>query len=306
VAQLEFGGDVAVVTGAGRGIGRGHALELARRGCRVVVNDLGGAVDGSSADANPAQAVVEEIHSAGGQAVANYDSVATPDGGAAIIAAAVEAFGQIDIVVNNAGVLRDKSFGKMTPDLVDPVIDVHLRGAFNVLVPAWEHMKVRGYGRIINTTSGTGLFGNFGQANYGAAKAGLVGLTRVLAVEGRKLGIKANLVAPAAATRMNAELLGDNAALLDPGYIAPVVAFLAHRDCMLSGQILSAGGGHVAAVLLSVTRGITDVGLTAESVRDRLEEIFSPTDAFVPRHLGDELKQLVAAIAEASLRGQLP
>ena len=200
-------------------------------------------------------------------------------------------------MVNNAGILRDKSFGNLTPDLVDDVLDVHLRGAFHVLIPAWRHMKERGYGRIVNTTSAAGLFGNFGQANYGAAKAGLVGLTRVLAVEGRKAGISVNAVAPAAATRMNAAMLGDRAALIPPEAIAPVVAFLAHRACALSGQVLSVGGGHVSAVLTSVTRGITDPQLSAETVRDRLAEIFDPEGAVIPRHIGDDLGQLFAALA---------
>jgi len=297
MTALRFDGQVALVTGAGRGIGRGHALELARRGARLVVNDPGGALDGTAGGGDdPARAVANEITAAGGEAVANHDSVTTPDGGAAMVEQAVAAFGKLDIVVNNAGILRDKSFGNLTPELVDAVIDVHLRGAFHVLIPAWRQMKQRGYGRIVNTTSGSGLFGNYGQANYGAAKAGLVGLTRVLAVEGRKIGINVNAIAPAAATRMNADLLGDRAALLSPDSIAPVAAFLAHRDCTLSGQILSAGGGNVSAVLLSVTRGITDPELTAETVRDRLGEIFDPDGSIVPRHLGDELKKLLAAL----------
>jgi NAD(P)-dependent dehydrogenase (short-subunit alcohol dehydrogenase family) len=297
MTALRFDGQVALVTGAGRGIGRGHALELARRGARLVVNDPGGALDGTAGGGDdPAQAVADEITAAGGEAVANRDSVTTPDGGAAMVEQALSAFGQLDIVVNNAGILRDKSFGNLTPELVDAVLEVHLRGAFHVLIPAWRQMKQRGYGRIVNTTSGTGLFGNYGQANYGAAKAGLVGLTRVLAVEGRKIGINVNAIAPAAATRMNADLLGDRAALLSPDSVAPVVAFLAHRDCTLSGQILSAGGGHVSAVLLSVTRGITDPELTAETVRDRLGEIFDPDGSIVPRHLGDELKKLLTAL----------
>jgi NAD(P)-dependent dehydrogenase (short-subunit alcohol dehydrogenase family) len=295
--SLEFDGDVAVVTGAGRGLGRAHALELARRGARVLVNDLGGAVDGTGTAVSPAAEVVAEIRAAGGIAVANHDSVATAEGGAAIIAQATAEWGRVDIVVNNAGFLRDKSFSGMSSDQVYPVVAVHLLGAFHVSVPAWRGMKERGYGRIVNTTSGSGLFGNFGQANYGAAKAGLMGLTRVLAVEGRKVGIAANAIAPAAATRMNEDLLGDNARLLDPAHLAPVVAYLAHRDCTLSGQILTAGGGHVGAVLLSVTQGITDSTLTAETLRDRIDEVLDPEGAFVPRHLGDELKALFAALA---------
>jgi NAD(P)-dependent dehydrogenase (short-subunit alcohol dehydrogenase family) len=293
---LGFHGEVALVTGAGRGIGRAHAHELARRGARVVVNDFGGGVDGSPAADDPAQAVVDEIVAMGGEAIANHDSVAVVEGGAAMVAQSVEAFGRLDIVINNAGILRDKSFGKLTSAEIEVVLDVHLRGAFNVLVPAWELMKARGYGRIVNTTSGSGLFGNFGQANYGAAKAGLVGLTRVLAVEGRKVGIRVNAVAPAAATRMTADLLGSRASLLSPESIAPVMAFLAHRDCELTGQILSVGGGHVSAVVMSVTKGITELGLTAESLRDQIDAVFDPGGSFVPRHLGDELTHLVAEL----------
>ncbi|MFI6093638.1 SDR family NAD(P)-dependent oxidoreductase [Streptomyces sp. NPDC051218] len=300
MTNLSFAGDVALVTGAGRGIGRAHAVELARRGARVVVNDLGGRVDGADGAEDPAADVVAEIEAAGGQAVANHDSVATPEGGAAMVAQAVDAFGRIDIVVNNAGILRDKSFGKLTADLVDPVLDVHLRGAFHVTIPAWAHMKAQGHGRIINTSSGSGLFGNFGQANYGAAKAGLAGLTRVLAVEGRKAGIHVNAIAPAALTRMTEDILGDNGHLLSPESIAPVVAFLASRACELNGQILSVGGGHVAAVLTTETQGITEKELTAEAVRDRLGEIFDTEGAFTPRHLGDELKELVAALKKVS------
>jgi NAD(P)-dependent dehydrogenase (short-subunit alcohol dehydrogenase family) len=213
-----------------------------------------------------------------------------------MVAAALAEFGRLDIVVNNAGILRDKSFGKMTAAELDPVIAVHLRGAFNVSIPAWNHMKEREYGRIINTSSGAGLFGNFGQANYGAAKAGLLGLTRVLAVEGRKAGITANVIAPAAFTRMTADLIGDVGKVLAPETISPLVAYLAHRECTLTGQAFSVGGGHVAAILISETRGITESTLTAESVRDRIGEILDPTEAFTPPDLNSELRELFAAL----------
>jgi NAD(P)-dependent dehydrogenase (short-subunit alcohol dehydrogenase family) len=286
-----FEGDVAIVTGAGRGLGRCHALELARRGARVVVNDLGG-------DSSPAANVVAEIRASGGVAVANDDNVSTVEGGERIVQQALDQFGSLDIVVNNAGILRDKAFHNLTPDLVEPVLLVHLTGAFNVTVPAWRHFRSAGYGRVVNTTSASGLFGNFGQANYGAAKAGLVGLTRSLAVEGRKVGISVNAISPMASTQMTAELLGENGELLAPEQVSPVVAYLCHRECKISGQILSAGGGHVSAVVTSVTCGITERDLSAESIRDRLDEIFNRDGAIVPRHLGDELKMFVDAIRE--------
>ena len=289
--MLHFDGDVAIVTGAGRGLGRCHALELARRGARVVVNDLGG-------DSDPAAQVVEEIRAAGGTAVANHDNVTTAEGGERIVQHALDEFGSLAIVVNNAGILRDKAFHNLTPDLIEPVLLVHLTGAFNVTIPAWRHLRTAGYGRIVNTTSASGLFGNFGQANYGAAKAGLVGLTRSLAVEGRKVGISVNAISPMASTRMTEDLLGENGEILSPEQVSPVIAYLCHRDCRLNGQILSVGGGHVSAVVTSVTRGVTERDLTAESVRDRLDEIFDLDRAIVPRHLGDELKMFVEAIRE--------
>ena len=299
-APLTFDGEVAIVTGAGRGLGRCHALELARRGARVVVNDLGEDVDGGRRGATPAERVVAEIRAAGGLAVANHDNVATADGGERIVQQALDEFGSLAIVVNNAGILRDKAFHNLTPELVEPVLLVHLTGAFNVTVPAWRHLRTSGYGRVVNTTSASGLFGNFGQANYGAAKAGLVGLTRSLAVEGRKVGISVNAISPMASTRMTQDLLGENGALLAPEQVSPVVAYLCHRACRISGQVLSVGGGHVSAVVTSVTRGITERDLSAESVRDRLDEILNLDAAIVPRHLGDELKMFVEAIRQTA------
>ena len=228
MADLGFDGKVAIITGAGGGLGRSHALDLARRGALVVVNDLGGASDGTGQSTTAAQAVVDEITAIGGEAIANYDSVATPEGGAGIVQTAIDTFGRIDIIINNAGILRDTSFKNMTPDQLNPVLDVHLRGAFYVTQPAWQIMRDQGYGRIINTSSGAGIFGNFGQTNYGAAKMGLVGFTRVLAVEGAKNNIKANAIAPVAKTRMTEELLGAAADRLAPELFTPIVTYMAH------------------------------------------------------------------------------
>ena len=289
MAELGFDGKVAIITGAGGGLGRSHALELARRGALVVVNDLGGSVDGTGSGTTAAQAVVDEITAAGGEAVANYDSVATPEGGRAIVQSALDAAGRVDIIINNAGILRDASFKNMDADKVNAVLDVHLKGAFHVTQPAWEHMRSQSYGRIVCTASGAGVFGNFGQANYGAAKMGLVGLTRVLAVEGAKYNIKANAIAPVAKTRMTEDILGPAADKLRPELITPVVAWLAHEDCPVSGELYSCGGGRVARVFLGVTPGIVDPGLTVETVRDRWDEIRDERGYEVPADLNAEL-----------------
>jgi NAD(P)-dependent dehydrogenase (short-subunit alcohol dehydrogenase family) len=275
---LSFDGRVAAVTGAGGGIGRSHALELARRGAFVVVNDLGTRVDGSEPSSDAADSVVAEIRAAGGEAVANYDSVSTPEGGAAIVAAAVGAFGRLDIVVNNAGILGDAAFKNMTPERIDAVLDVHLRGAFHVLMPAWSVFRDQSYGRVVNTTSGSGLFGNFGQANYGAAKAGLLGLTRVLAIEGARNGILVNAIAPIAHTRMTATQIDE---AMGPELISPVVAYLAHEECRVSGHIYSVGGGRVSRVFLGMTTGITDAALSAEMVADAIDVIDDPAEFVV-------------------------
>ena len=298
MADLGFDGKVAIVTGAGGGLGRSHALELAKRGALIVVNDLGGSVDGTGSGTTAAQAVVDEITAAGGEAVANYDSVATPEGGEAIVQAAIDAFGRVDIVINNAGILRDKAFHNMTPDLLDPVLDVHLKGAFYVTRPAWAKMREQGYGRVVNTSSGAGVFGNFGQTNYGAAKMGLVGFTRVLAVEGAKHNIKANAIAPVAKTRMTEELLGPIAEGLRPEYVTPIVTFLAHEDCPVSGEVYSVGGGRVARVFIGVTPGYTNKeSLTPEDVRDHFDQIRDETDYAVPGNLNEEMGLALKALS---------
>ncbi len=295
MAELGFDGKVAIVTGAGGGLGREHALEFARRGCRVVVNDLGGAVDGSGASVSAAQAVVKEIEDLGGEAVANGDSVATEAGGEAIVQSAIDAFGQVDIVVNNAGILRDKTFHNMTDDLITPVIDVHLKGAFFVTRPAWVHFREQGSGAVINTSSSSGLLGNFGQSNYGAAKMGLVGLTRVLAAEGAKYNIRSNAIAPVARTRMTEDLLGPMADQVDPALVTPLVVWLAHESCESTGEVYSAGGGTISRFFVGLTPGVhRGHDITVESVRDDWDAINDETGYTVPRGPADEFQKLLS------------
>jgi NAD(P)-dependent dehydrogenase (short-subunit alcohol dehydrogenase family) len=283
--QLSFDGRVAVITGAGRGLGRAHALTLAERGARVVVNDLAGAED-------PAAEVVDEVRALGGEAVADGHSVADRDGAHAVVQTALDAFGRVDVVVNNAGILRDRSFPRLSVDDLDAVLDVHLRGTFFVSQAAWPHLKEQGYGRIVNTTSVAGYLGNFGQANYGAAKLGIVGLSKVLSVEGAKHGIATNVIAPGARTRMTEELLGPLADALDPELVSAAVAWLAHEDCSVNGEILQAGGGRVARVFIAQTQGIFDAKLTPELVAERFEEVMDLTDHVVPATFAEELELL--------------
>ena len=296
MAELGFEGKVVIITGAGGGLGREHALEFARRGARVVVNDLGGSMDGTGdGSKSPAEEVVAEIEAIGGEAVANGDSVASKEGGEAIVQTAIDAFGQIDIVVNNAGILRDKSFHNMTEEMMTLVLDVHLRGAMYVTQPAWIHMREQGSGAIINTSSSSGLLGNFGQANYGAAKMGLVGFTRVLAQEGAKYNIRANAIAPVAKTRMTEELLGAMSEQLDPRLVTPVVVYLAHEDCETSGCVYSAAGGTIAKYFIGLTEGTArGQEITVESVRDDWDAINNEEGYIVPASPADEFAKLMA------------
>jgi NAD(P)-dependent dehydrogenase (short-subunit alcohol dehydrogenase family) len=296
MADIGYDGQVAIITGSGGGLGREHALELARRGARVVINDLGGSVSGEGHEEGPAHKTAQEINDLGGEAVADTNSVATPEGGAAIVQTAVDAFGTVDIVINNAGILRDKTFHNMTPELLNPVIDVHLRGAFFVTQPAYVIMREKGYGRIVNTSSNSGILGNFGQSNYGAAKMGLVGFTRVLANEGRKHNIKANAIAPVAKTRMTEELLGAFGDALDPKLVTPVVAWLASADVDVTGEIYSVAGGVVSRFFIGLTPGYYNPNLTVEDVRDHWDEIRNEDGYIVPEGPNDELQKLVATL----------
>ena len=256
-------GKVAIVTGAGGGIGREHALALASEGASIVVNDLGGARDGTCEGQAMADQVVEEIRAAGGEAVANHDNVAEVEGGEKILQTAIDAFERVDILVNNAGILRDKSLGNLTEDLWDPVIAVHLKGTYCVTRPVFNHMKQRGGGGVIvNTSSTSGLNGNFGQCNYGAAKAGIAGFTRCLAIEGKKYGIRAFILAPVALTRLTEDLPGfDDEAFkeqMSPRLISPLVVYLASDlSKELTGQTFFVGGGRIAEMRVVTHTGVT-------------------------------------------------
>jgi NAD(P)-dependent dehydrogenase (short-subunit alcohol dehydrogenase family) len=300
--DLRFDGRVAVITGAGGGLGRAHALELARRGAMVLVNDVARPVDDSGSTVSAAQRVVDEILALGGQAAANQDSVTTSEGGQAIVDQALTAFGRIDILINNAGILRDKAFHRMDAAMIDAVIDVHLKGAFYVSQPAFRLMREQGYGRIVSTSSASGLFGNFGQANYGAAKAGLAGLTRVLALEGAGHGIMANAIAPIAATQMTEGILGDLAAKVSPETVSPLVAYLAHEDCAVNGHVYSVAGGRVARIFVSETQGVVLPENTAEGVRDHLAQIDQGdlSRCHQPTSLDDETTIIAKALAETA------
>ena len=278
-----FDGRVAIVTGAGAGLGRVSALELAKRGAKVVVNDLGGARDGTGGSQAAADQVVDEIKALGAEAVANYDSVATAEGGQAVVDQAVEAFGKLDILVNNAGILRDKSFAKMEPETWDQVLAVHLHGAYNVTRPAFLQMRENRYGRIIVTTSAAGLHGNFGQTNYSAAKMGLVGFMNTLKIEGEKRDIKVNAVAPVAATRLTEDILPpDLQEKLKPEFIAPLVLFLCSDKCPVTGGIYNAGAGFFSrAALVSGPGAVVGSGAevpSPEDVAEAMEAIMSLDD----------------------------
>nr|WP_221218070.1 MULTISPECIES: SDR family oxidoreductase [unclassified Mycolicibacterium] len=249
---------VVIVTGAGGGLGREYARFLAANGALVVVNDLGGARDGSGSGTSMADAVVQEIRNEGGRAVANYSSVATAEGAADIIATALDEFGAVHGVVSNAGILRDGAFHKLTQENWDAVLQVHLHGGYNVIRAAWPHLREQGFGRIVVATSTSGLYGNFGQANYGAAKAGLVGLINTLAIEGAKYDITANAIAPLAATRMTADIAPQEVLdKLNPELVAPAVGYLLSEQNHDTGSVFVVGGGLVQRVAQFQNDGVT-------------------------------------------------
>jgi len=280
--SLDFKDKVAIVTGSGNGIGKGYALELAKRGAKVVVNDLGGTVDGSGGSLSAADAVVQEIEAAGGEAMANGANVAKQEDVKAMVEATMEKWGRVDILINNAGILRDKSFGKMEWSDFEAVINVHLLGSALCAHSVFPIMKEQEFGRIVMTSSSSGLFGNFGQTNYAAAKMGVVGLMNTLKLEGAKYNVHTNSIAPTATTRMTEHLFpAEFAEKLDPKYIIPAVIFLASENAP-NGEILEAGGGVVANTYVMETMGKyfgTDENFTADAVANHWAEIADTTDA---------------------------
>ena len=280
--SLDFKDKVAIVTGSGNGIGKGYALELAKRGAKVVVNDLGGTVDGSGGSLSAADTVVQEIEAAGGVAMANGANVAKQEDVKAMVASTMEKWGRVDILINNAGILRDKSFGKMEWSDFEAVINVHLLGSALCAHSVFPIMKEQEFGRIVMTSSSSGLFGNFGQTNYAAAKMGVVGLMNTLKLEGAKYNVHTNSIAPTATTRMTEHLFpAEFAEKLDPKYIIPAVIFLASEKAP-NGEILEAGGGVVANTYVMETMGKyfgTDENFTAEAVANHWAEIADTTDA---------------------------
>ena len=285
--EHRFDGRVAVVTGAGRGIGRAHALLLAERGASVVVNDLGGSMEGEGADVGPAAAVAEEIAAAGGAAIADGSDVSTPDGGRALIDAAVEQFGRLDVLVNNAGIMRWAGLPEVDAVDLERHLAVHVGGSFNTTRAAWPHLVDQGYGRIVMTTS-AGFFGLPKNLAYATAKGGVIGLTRSLSTAGARHGIKVNLIAPAAVTRM-AGPATDETPPMPPEQVAPMVAFLAHEDCPVTGEIYAAGAGRFARIFIASTEGYlhADGDPTIEDVAENWATINEESGYSVPRGLMD-------------------
>jgi NAD(P)-dependent dehydrogenase (short-subunit alcohol dehydrogenase family) len=278
---LRFDGRVAVVTGGGRGLGRSYAMLLASRGAKVVVNDSGGSLGGEGADAGPADDVVREIAAAGGQAVASTDSVATAAGGKAIIDAALDMYGRVDILIHNAGIVRRASLKEMSYDDFDAVLDVHLRGAFHVVRPVFPVMCDAGYGRIVLTSSIGGLYGNHNVANYAAAKAGVIGLSNVAALEGAADGVKSNVIVPAAVTRMAEGIDTSAYPPMGPGLVAPVVGWLAHETCSVTGEVLIALAGRVARAVVTETPGVYRPSWSIEEVGEHIDAIRNASDPVV-------------------------
>ncbi|KJS30780.1 SDR family oxidoreductase [Stutzerimonas chloritidismutans] len=292
---IRFEDKVVIVTGAGGGLGRAHALLFARHGAKVVVNDLGGSTQGDGANSSAADRVVEEIRQAGGTAVANHDSVTDGD---RIVQQALDSFGRIDVVVNNAGILRDKTFHKMEDADWDLVYRVHVEGAYKVTRAAWPHMREQNYGRVIFTASTSGIYGNFGQSNYGMAKLGLYGLTRTLALEGRKNNVLVNAIAPTGGTRMTEGLIPPQVfEQLKPELVSPLVVYLASEQCQETSGLFEVGGGWMGKVRWERSLGVgfdPQAGFDAEDVAAQWQQICNFENAAHPADNMEALKEMMA------------
>jgi NAD(P)-dependent dehydrogenase (short-subunit alcohol dehydrogenase family) len=307
--DIRFSDKVAVVTGAGQGIGRTYAIELAARGARVVVNDLGGAGDGTGGSEAVADAVVEEIRAAGGEAVANHNSVASAEGGRAIVQTALDHFGTVDILIANAGILRDKTFLKMPIEDFETVVQVHLMGTVYVTKAAFPVMKEKGYGRIVLTTSGSGLFGNFGQTNYSAAKLGIVGFANSLKYEGEKYGVTVNTIAPLAESRLGEGIFPEEAMrVMRQEFVTSLVLYMASEDSSSTGMVISAGAGHYARAEMVMAPGVRwsyDADVTPEDIAGRWGEITDLDGAQPVTALTDYSMRVLAPAIEA-MRNEEP
>jgi NAD(P)-dependent dehydrogenase (short-subunit alcohol dehydrogenase family) len=290
--SLEVDGDVVIVTGAAGGLGSAYARLLARHGARVVVNDTGGVVDGRDGDQEAAARVAAAIVAEGGEAIADARDSSTVDGARAVVGAAVEAWGRVDGVIANAGILRDRTFLKLTDEDLLAVLESHLLGTARIFHAAFPVMRERGYGRLVATTSASGLFGNFGQANYAAAKMGIVGLSRVLALEGERFRITANVVAPVARTRMTEGLLGRLDGHAAPEQVAPLVGYLVSRACAVTGRIYSVGAGRVARVDIGVTKGLVSEAMDVDWVVGNIEAVDAEEGYVFPTSAADEAELL--------------
>ena len=275
--ELRYDDRVAVITGGGRGLGRAYALLLASRGAKVVVNDPGVSLKGDGIDLGPAEEVVHEIKAAGGEAVASTASVATPEGGKEIVGAALEHFGRIDILIHNAGIVRRAPLAEMTYEDFELVLDVHLRGAFHVVRPAFPLMCKAGYGRIVLTSSINGLYGNYKNANYSVAKAGTIGLSNVAALEGAEHNVKSNVILPAAVTRMSEGVDTSAFPPMPPEMVAPVVGWLAHESCTITGEMLISAAGRVARAYVAESPGVYRAAWSIEQVAEQIDAIRSTT-----------------------------
>jgi NAD(P)-dependent dehydrogenase (short-subunit alcohol dehydrogenase family) len=302
MAEIRFDNKVAVVTGAGGGLGKAYALLLAARGAKVVVNDLGGTFDGSGSDATPAQQVVDEIKAAGGDAVANYDSVAEWESAQKIINTAVENYGRLDILINNAGILRDKSILKMEMDDYRKIMSVHLDGTFFCTKAAFAIMKEQSYGRIVSTASAAGLYGNFGQTNYGAAKMGIAGMMNCVAQEGARYNIKSNTIVPTAGTRLTFTVMPEDViGKVKPEYVAPVVAWLCSEECNETAKMISAGGGYFSRAAVVEGPGVvfdSTKEITVEMIVEKLDQIMSLEDG---REYASAMEQAGTVLSKMSM-----